>query len=79
MQVNHTNLLDLSVRSSKQIVDRKHMHRDEEEKKKTIISYVKQRKMYNSIKVSIEKNQIIIKTERAVLCKSKAYSTQSEM
>lgn len=39
------------------------MHRDEEEKKKNIISYVKQRKMY--------KNQIIIKTERAVLCKKK--------
>lgn len=37
------------------------MHRDEEEKKKNIISYVKQRKMY--------KKQIIIKTERAVLCK----------
>lgn len=56
------------------------MHRDEEEKKKTIISYAKQRKMYNSIySISIEKNQIIIKTERAVLCKSKAYSTQSEM
>lgn len=25
------------------------MHRDEEEKKKNIISYVKQRKLYNSI------------------------------
>jgi hypothetical protein len=48
VQINHTNLLDLAI-SGKQIADRKHMHRDEEGKKENIISFVKQRKMHNSI------------------------------
>lgn len=34
VQSNHTNLLDLAISSSKQIADRKRMHRDEEEKRK---------------------------------------------
>lgn len=77
MQINHTNLLDLSTSSSKQIGDRKHTHRDEEEKRKNIISFVKQRKMYYSIYLQYKyRSKIIIQTEiEQFYAKRKVYST----
>lgn len=57
------------------------MHRDEEEKKKNIISFVKQRKMYNSIYLQYKyRNKSNHQHwKRAALRKKKGYSTQPEM
>lgn len=67
MQINHTNLLDLSTSSSKLKSEtgsiRTEMKRKKREEK-NIISFVKQRKMYYSIYLQYKyRSKIIIQTE----------------